>query len=409
MKKEVKVIISHSGKQHSYYVANALNHLRMLTAFYTSTYISSKFMQRVLSAISRFFAKRYLEGLHGSKIKSNFTYELKEFLLRKRYGNSAKVLDAVYERDCSFDISIAKKLRNNKANVFWGFQGSCLETLKEANRLGYVSIIEMAGVHNQYIKNLVDYSTKNYPLYLETSKAYEFPDWYYQRLLDEPLTAKVVVAASSFTKLTLMEAGIESNKIVVLPLGTSIKRDEPSFELKNDPNKVNLLFVGRLSFYKGLYFLLEAMKTLKPLNVTLTCIGHIPGDGSHLKEYTDYFTYLGSMSQTELFEKYADYDLLILPTLHDGFGLVYLEAMASGLPVIGSENSAAPDLVNEGVNGYVIPAFSVDEIVNKVLLYKNLSPEQKILMKKNAYQTFTENSWERYEEKLQKVLSNIIN
>jgi len=253
---KIKIVLSHSGKQHSYYVARALNRLGLLEFFFTSTYVSSKFLQGFLA---KYLAKRFLVGLSGSIVKSNFTYELKEIVLRKLYGNSERVLHAVYNRDASFDLSISKKLPRTKATMFWGFQGSCLETLKAANTMGVISILEMAGVHNLYIEKLVSYCKENYSEFIESSKAYEYPVWYSNRLVEETENAKVIFVASSFTKKTMVEEGIDPKKLFVLPLGTSLELAKPNFDIKINTEVVNLLFVGRLSFYKGIYFLFEAM------------------------------------------------------------------------------------------------------------------------------------------------------
>jgi alpha-maltose-1-phosphate synthase len=55
---------------------------------------------------------------------------------------------------------------------------------------------------------------------------------------------------------------------------------------------------------------------------------------------------------------------LVLPSIEDGFGLVMAQAMACGCPVIASENSGGPDLISDGIDGFVVPIRSADSIAN---------------------------------------------
>jgi glycosyltransferase involved in cell wall biosynthesis len=55
---------------------------------------------------------------------------------------------------------------------------------------------------------------------------------------------------------------------------------------------------------------------------------------------------------------FSNHDVLVLPSVEDGFGAVICEAMAAGLPVIATENTGAPDVVHDGVDGLIVPARS---------------------------------------------------
>ena len=99
-----KIILSHAGKQHSYHVAKALLDLGMLEKFYTGSYITSSCLQQQLSRHGDdFWSRRFVPGLNGPKVQSNWRFELKEYLYARLFGNSARTQRAVYQRDEKFD------------------------------------------------------------------------------------------------------------------------------------------------------------------------------------------------------------------------------------------------------------------------------------------------------------------
>ena len=107
----MSIILAHSGKQHSYQVAKALYNLNQLERFYTSSYITNSALQNyLLKQGNTFWTKRFIEGLPGKYVQSNWRFELPELLLRFQQGKSAKVQRAVYDRDINFDRYMANEL-----------------------------------------------------------------------------------------------------------------------------------------------------------------------------------------------------------------------------------------------------------------------------------------------------------
>ena len=80
------------------------------------------------------------------------------------------------------------------------------------------------------------------------------------------------------------------------------------------------------------------------------------------RELAPYMQLLGPVARYEMPALFRWADVLVLPSISDTFGMVILEAMAAGVPVIASENTAAPDLVRDGIDGYVVPIRDSDGI-----------------------------------------------
>ena len=416
----MSIILAHSGKQHSYQVAKALYNLNELERFYTSSYITSSALQSyLLKKGNTFWTKRFIEGLPGKYVQSNWRFELPELLLRFQQGKSAKVQRAVYDRDINFDKYMANELtklsKQNKKLTYWGFQGSCYESLKQANKLGVESWCELATAHVTSAKKILGEEAALHPEWASTIDNLTFPSDYEKRLEEEPNIAKRVFAASAFTKQTLLDVGISESKITLLPLGCDLnhivyeKREE---NLESRPLK--LLYAGTVTQRKGIKYLLEAIKTLKSKveyrdSIELHIIGGVQGNSTALNQYKGLFTYHAPLSQTELFNAYKEYDALILPTIFEGFGLVIVEAMAAGLPVITTSHSIGPDVITEGVNGSIIPIRDVQAIVDAIISLRSKSNKEMSLMRDAAVASAKEYSWNSYQERLKIILEQMQN
>jgi glycosyltransferase involved in cell wall biosynthesis len=125
-------------------------------------------------------------------------------------------------------------------------------------------------------------------------------------------------------------------------------------------DELTLLFVGRLVSRKGVSTVIEAMAELNRSDVELL----IAGTGRHDERLrgiartlgvTDDVTFLGYVPDEDLPTLYSATDVFLFPSRYEGFGLVFLEALASGTPVIGTPVGGVPDIVEDGETGYVVP------------------------------------------------------
>ncbi len=161
-----------------------------------------------------------------------------------------------------------------------------------------------------------------------------------------------------------------SERISVIPLSINISKFKTKEKIKS--NKRILLFVGRLSPYKGLEYLLGAIKKVSISRKDFVL--YIVGDGSLRKKLEkrvnslgikDFVSFVGEISDKNLLKYYNSCDIFILPSIFksEAFGIVQLEAMAFGKPVISTNiyGSGVPYVNVDGFTGKVVrPKDSID-------------------------------------------------
>ncbi|MBF0558021.1 MAG: glycosyltransferase [Nitrospirae bacterium] len=218
----------------------------------------------------------------------------------------------------------------------------------------------------QYVKSLTD------DTFLE-NVAWNFMIWFYN-LMEE------VMVPSSSTRQQLVQRGLAAGKAKPLPRWVDTDVFSPS---KKDPylwrryglgDAVKLLYVGRVSKEKNLELLARSFMTV--VDAGNECNLIIAGDGPYRKEleqllqgYPVLFT--GFLTGEELHTAYASADVFVFPSTTDTFGNVVLEAQASGLPVIVSDEGGPKELIVNGRTGKVVKADSSDALIDAITFFLN--------------------------------------
>lgn len=179
----------------------------------------------------------------------------------------------------------------------------------------------------------------------------------------EPGLADRVLVASGYALDTLAAHGVDPARIEVIPYGVDLEHFRPPVAAPGGPFRV--CFVGELVWRKGLGYLLEAWRRAALPDAELVLVGHA-GDPALLARYEGSFTLRGRVPRDELRTVYQASDLLCVPSLSEGFGLVYLEAMACGTPVIGTTSTGAPDVASDGREGFIVPPGDADALAERL-------------------------------------------
>ena len=173
-----------------------------------------------------------------------------------------------------------------------------------------------------------------------------------------------ILCASSFTKQTLIEAGADPAICLVAPYGIEAAPPTAGEDVV-PPDGFHALFVGSGVQRKGLHHLLRAWERAGlPLESSLTLVCRVLDPG--LRERvarTPRVRLLPGVNHAELAALYRRSSLLAMPSLIEGFGQVYLEALAEGCPVLGTANTCLPDLGGEADGIFQTRAGDIDELI----------------------------------------------
>jgi glycosyltransferase involved in cell wall biosynthesis len=237
-----------------------------------------------------------------------------------------------------------------KSDVYFIWSGYALHTIR-AIRKKYPAarIILVRGsahieVQNELLKKMGAKKLINPKIIAKEMKEYEACD--------------AITVPSLFAKRTFESKGVRTGKIFLNPLGVNLTIF-PYYERTQSPGLV-VGYVGQLSSRKNISSLIDVVEQLtkKGMNITLRLVGKIDHESFDKnllqKEFIEYIPHVEEKALPGL---YNGMDVFVLNTVEDGFAVVLLQAMSTGLPVVATRNSGGPDVIVDNVNGFLIDAF----------------------------------------------------
>jgi len=401
MNRSIKVLVAHPGTQYSHQLVKQLEQKGLLYKFYTGFAIAEKsYLHKLFSLLPRSVQKkisnRIITGIPAGKIRPVMLPELKALYKLYKEGNSETIF---YERNKKFQEAIPDKALK-ECDVVIGFDTSSWILEERCKALGKKFILDVSIAH----------PLSKRKVYAQIAAAY--PEWKFA-LKDkadhlvaieqkEMENADAIAVASSFSRQTLIDNHVPAAKIFVNAYGVNATDFSP-VEKKND-STIKFVFVGLVDARKGIPLLLEAWKKIDQSVATLTLIGPVePAIRELIQTRYPGILVKGKVPFAELKSLLPQYDVLVFPSYFEGFGLVVPEAMACGLPVITTDATCGSDVVDEGINGRVIPAGNADRLYDalQAFIYNRSGLQQ---MGRNARQKAVQNSWEAYGERWENVI-----
>ena len=272
-------------------------------------------------------------------------------------------VDAIYR---GLDRAVAREVEMcNAVKAVYAYEDGACETFGRAAVLGLRKLYELPFGYWKAWHVILKEERERMPEWADTLQGAGDDDEKFSRKDQELALADKVFVASSFCRSTLPNQMRVSNKVSVLPYGAP-KCSSQAIAIAT--GKLRCIFVGALTQRKGISYLIDAMSMLGP-NVTLTLIGAKPPVTCvPLERALKKHNWIGSASHEHILEIMRTNDVFVFPSLFEGFGLVILEALAQGLPVITTANTGGPDIISDGVDGFIVPLRSAFAIAEKLEL-----------------------------------------
>jgi glycosyltransferase involved in cell wall biosynthesis len=375
----MKVVISCSGKFHAFALAEQMEKAGYLGGFYTTFYSKKNVFFR------KFVSRTDTEEI---SIQATITNILLAILIKgfPRFS--------FFWNDL-FDRWVAHKLkRNPNFDLFIGWSGMSMHSIRQVKKMGKIAIVERGSSHILFQNDILKKEYSKYGLSFSIN----------QKVIDKELGeyqgADFISIPSNFVKGTFIEKGFSEGKLLLNPYGVNIGNFGNDQVITTGNEKLKLVYLGSMSFRKGIPYLIEALKNLenRVQNYEVHFIGSISDDFApffNANKELDWIFH-GHIRHHKLKDKLVEFDLAIHPSLEEGLSMVLAQLLASGLPVIATTNTGGLEFIKDGFNGYIIPIRNSEAIKNKIEL---LCSDRILLntLKENARQSIKNGfTWDDY-------------
>lgn len=303
---------------------------------------------------------------------------------------------------------ISLPARDYGRHLMDNFSQSLLTRLQNASfdlllqdELNHPSLFKLNGRLRQH----VSYPIVSIVHHLRTSE--QHPAW--QRSLYEAVEEAYLESVDGFvfnseTTRRSVEAVLGDKRpfVVALPSGRRFQPETSEEKVVAKANMAGLyriLFVGNVIRRKGLHTLLDAVRPLPIGSYRLDIVGSMTADPKYadncmiIKPINGEIVVHGAVSDAELEALFEQCQVLAVPSQYEGYGIVYLEGMAFGLPAIGTTAGGAQEMIENGRNGFLVPPNNPNALAQKLAL---LQRDRALLAKMGiaAWQTsLTSPSW----------------
>ena len=373
----MKISIIVGGKFHAFNLAEQIN--------------KKKYLQQIITSYPKSYLKKY--GVNKNKI---YSIILKEILLK--IFNKINFLNHIFDYNyllCEyFDNKASDNINYDEVDILVGWSGFSRKCFIKAKKFNCIKILERGSSHIKFQHKILtdEYKSLGIKPNVPSGKMIK-------KEIEEYDLADFICVPSQYVKETFIKYGIKKDKIIKIPYGVDLKEFCVVESKKRKDNKFRIISTGSISVRKGSHYLLEAFKELSLPNSELIFVGSFDPDFKKIiKRYSNIknIRFIKKQKQELLRNFYNDSDLFILCSIEEGLAMVQAQAMACGLPVICTTNTGGSEIVDENINGHIIPIKDVQLLKDRI---KNLYYDRNKLkqMSKSAYKKANnELSWEKY-------------
>ncbi|MBH8565027.1 glycosyltransferase family 4 protein [Nostoc sp. CENA67] len=311
---------------------------------------------------------------------------------------------AVLLSDLYFDKQVSKYLKSQSCDLIMGVAGQTNLGFKAAKQKGAIAWLYCL---NNYLPFMQQQIQQEMEFLSEPTVATMNPIML-QRFLGECEQADLIVVLSEVAKQSFIQAGFSPNQIAVLTPFVDTNRFRPT---PKQDEVFRVLYVGTIEPRKGVPYLVDAFIKAEIPNSELLIVGGTSTRAlrifmeNTLSKHANIKQEFWDFSRVDPTEVFGRCSVLVLPSVEDGFGLVALEAMACGLPVIVTSQCGAADVVENAVNGFVVPPRDIQAITDKLLFFANNEPTRQE-MGKSARITSEKQTQEVYQQTLEQIFRN---
>jgi len=407
------IILSHpTGNENVRQAAVAFAEANLLEQFFiTINWNPGSAFDRILPPrLRESFRRRSFPELVRHRTRSQPTREA----MRLFFGAMHLPLWSEHERgylsieaiSAALDRAVAAEVgKNGRCKLVYAYEDCAMATFAAAERRRIPRVYDLPIGYWRVGQRIFAEESEREPEWTPTLTGARDSNEKLARKEEEVRLATRVVVASTFTKSTLAQAP-HQRPITVIPCGAP---PAATNEIAKGAAKLKILFAGSLGQRKGLSYALRAVELIGKKNCELTLLGRKAADGCRpLDQAIRDHRWVPSLSHERVLVEMRQHDVLVFPSLFEGFGLAITEAMSQGTPVITTAHTAGPDIIDDGVDGFIVPIRSAEAIAEKLGLLAR-DRERLRAMKISARKKAQMRPWENYRRALITVAQEVMN
>lgn len=339
-----------------------------------------------------FVAERF--GVPKMRVRSLVTHGAVSRGLRRFHGRWPRLYpEALLHR--WFGRWVAHQVRRHPFDVVVCWSGVGEETFGALEGAGVLRVCMRGSAHIREQARLLEEEERRTQARLERPSP-----WIVAREEREYGLADLVVVPSSFARDTFLTHAFAPERLAVVPLGVDVTQFRPPPEVVEERARriragapLRVLNVGTFSYRKGAWDLSRVVSELAPRGLRFRFVGAVAPECRGLKRsLNSWATFVPPRPQRLLPREYAWGDLFVLATVEDGYAMVLDQALAAGLPLLATTNCAAPDLIEDGATGWVLPVRAPEAFVER-LLWCDAHREELARMVSRLYEVYRPRDW----------------
>jgi len=336
--------------------------------------------------------KNKIEYIHKSVILNKFPVNKVEIMLKCSY----LILLLIFNKN--YSINILKEISSN-SNSWISFYKRCckiLPTLLDGLDLLHIQWSKSIAEYPEIVENIkcpivlsLRGSHINYSPLADINLAKKYKK-YFPRILRFHAVSNVIAKKA--------QKYCSTANISIIKPAINKKLLNNKLSINKLKEKINIISIGRCHWIKGYTYALDVMHALRNDNIDFhyTIIANGKDDENLNFQINDlkldgFVTFINGLPHKEVIKKLTQSDLLILPSFEEGISNSVLESMALGIPVISTNCGGMNEVIEDGVNGFIVPVRDVDQMSNTIKKIINMNEKQIIKMINNAKKSINDN------------------
>lgn len=296
-------------------------------------------LERMVTSVPRYRVK-----LPDDRVRTRLRWSA----LRRAAGYVVSGVDPLLNRQVVRDFDRWARSQLGEPSVVNALSGFATDTLTQASNRGATVFCDRGSWHILEQKRVLDEEADR----IGVPRVHFDPFIVERELIEYQLADRILVPSES-ARQSFVRCGIDAGRVAKVAYGVDISQFSPS-PSERDPFAV--ISVATVGLRKGHHHLIRAFQDLHTRNASLTLVGAVtPGWHKRLHLDHDGIRVTGPVSRTGVIQELHRASVFVLASIEEGLALVMAQAMACGLPIVATEATGIRELVDDGVEGIVLP------------------------------------------------------